>query len=96
MERESPVEPSHLTGIHINLEDQAIEFEDRHGTIGRLVFGQEVVLYEGQPLLLTPTREPHGDAASAAQPPHPNQQRRRHAAPQSSHNPPPPNRGEQV
>jgi hypothetical protein len=60
MERESPVEPSQLTGIHINLEEHAIEFEDHHGTIGRLVFGQATVLYEGQPLLLAPTDDPRG------------------------------------
>jgi hypothetical protein len=67
MERESYPEPVHLTGIHSNLEEQAIEFEDRHGTIGRLVFGEETVLYEGQPLLLAPTSDaPTGNASTEA------------------------------
>jgi hypothetical protein len=44
-----------LEALHINVAEQAIEFEDRHGTVGRLRFGGETVLYEGQPLLLLPT-----------------------------------------
>jgi hypothetical protein len=64
MEREEYRYQRELTGIHINLQDQAIEFEDRHGTIGRLVFGQETVLYEGQPLLLAPTDHSRGGATS--------------------------------
>jgi len=55
MEREPPPNHIELTGIHINLQAQAIEFEDRYGTIGRLRFTGGTVLYEGQPLLLTPT-----------------------------------------
>jgi hypothetical protein len=48
-----------LEALHINLAEQAIEFEDRHGTVGRLRFGGATVLYEGQPLLLLPsTPEP--------------------------------------
>jgi hypothetical protein len=54
MERESQPCQTDLTGVHINLEAGAIEFEDRHGTVGRLLFTGESVLYEGQPLLLTP------------------------------------------
>ena len=52
--REQHPDQTHLTGIHLNLGDQAIEFEDQHGTIGRLRFTDGTVLYEGQPLLLTP------------------------------------------
>jgi hypothetical protein len=58
MEREPQDYHIDLTGIHINLEEQAIEFEDRHGTVGRLRFGAETVLYEGAPLLLRPTPIP--------------------------------------
>src|SRR5436305_27444 len=58
MERDYSSYRSELTGIHINLEAQAIEFEDRYGTIGRLRFTGETVLYEGQPLLLRPTPPP--------------------------------------
>src|SRR5437763_2270910 len=67
MEREPRLDPIHLTAIHLNLEDQAIEFEDRHGTVGRLRFTGETMLYEGRPLLLTPTDDP----LTAAEPPVP-------------------------
>jgi hypothetical protein len=40
MERENQQYHRELPGIYINLEEQAITFEDRHGTIGRLAFGQ--------------------------------------------------------
>jgi len=65
-ERESHAEPTHLTGIHINLEDHAIEFEDHHGTVGRLRFTDETVLYEGRPLLLTPNADSPPPAASGS------------------------------
>ncbi len=55
MEREPNPEQTSLTGIHINLAASAIEFEDRYGTIGRLRFTGATVLYEGAPLLLTPS-----------------------------------------
>ena len=55
MERRQHPEQIELTGIHINFAEQAIEFEDQHGTVGRLRFTGETVLYEGQPLLLRPT-----------------------------------------
>lgn len=48
MERDRYPDPVQLTGIHINLTEQAIEFEDAHGTVGRLRFTSETVLYEGQ------------------------------------------------
>ncbi len=54
MERKIGRTPTELTGIHINLEQGAIEFEDRHGTIGRLLFRNDVTYYEGRPLLVTP------------------------------------------
>ncbi len=66
MEREPAPEQTALTGIHINLEASAIEFEDRYGTIGRLRFTGETVLYEGHPLLLTPTSEPSAPAEHPA------------------------------
>jgi hypothetical protein len=53
--RREELYPAELTGIHVNFAEQAIEFEDRQGTIGRLRFTGETVLYEGQPLLLLPT-----------------------------------------
>jgi hypothetical protein len=65
MEREPRPDPIQLTGIHLNLEAQAIEFEDRHGTVGRLRFAGETVLDEGRPLLLMPG----GDPATPQEPP---------------------------
>ena len=50
MEREQTAQPTSLTGIYINLAERTIEFEDRHGTVSRLRFAGEVVLYEGPPL----------------------------------------------
>ena len=50
MEREETAQPTSLTGIYINLAERTIEFEDRHGTVSRLRFASEVVLYEGPPL----------------------------------------------
>jgi hypothetical protein len=41
-----------VTAIHINLADQAIELEDRHGTIARVDFGGETMLLEGQAVRL--------------------------------------------
>jgi hypothetical protein len=67
MEREPRPDPTQLTGIHLNLEAGAIEFEDRHGTVGRLRFTGETVLYEGRPLLLLPS----GDVANPAESPTP-------------------------
>src|SRR5256885_6953258 len=70
MERDHHPKPTQLTGIHINLTEQAIEFEDRHGTIGRLRFTGETVLYEGQPLLLRPTpRDPNAPEQPTVPPP---------------------------
>lgn len=71
MEREPHPEPVQLTGIHLNLEAQAIEFEDRHGTVGRLRFTGETVLYEGRPLLLLPSGDP-ADPEESSPPPVPN------------------------
>jgi hypothetical protein len=90
MERDPAPSPTELTGIHINLADQAIEFEDRHGTIGRLVFGQEVVLYEGQPLLLAPRGDPRHDDISAEHPARSQRRPRRVSAPKPSPTPSPP------
>jgi hypothetical protein len=87
MERAKQPYHRELTGIHINLDEQAIEFEDRHGTIGRLVFGHETVLYEGQPLLLAPTSAFRSGAESAAPHPRPDQRRRRPPAPRPSPDP---------
>src|SRR5438067_13602156 len=56
-EREGTRVPTALTGIHINLKEHAIEFEDQHGTVGRIVFSGETVLVEGQPLTLAPRPE---------------------------------------
>ena len=68
---EHDTHPSHteLTGIHINLAEQAIEFEDRHGTVGRLRFTGEIVLYEGQPLLLRPTSDTKPPSPQTTPPP---------------------------
>ena len=74
MEREQPAHCTALTGIHINLVEQAIEFEDRHGTVGRLRFTDATVLYEGQPLLLMPISDAKA-AAEQAIPSRPRQQR---------------------
>jgi hypothetical protein len=49
--------PTQLTGIHISFAEQAVEFGDRHGTVGRLRFTGQTVLYEGRPLLLLPSAE---------------------------------------
>ena|SRR5579859_1726218 len=68
MEREPRLEPIQLTGIHLNLEAQAIEFEDQHGTVGRLHFTGETVLYEGRPLLLIPTDAPASPVEAPAPP----------------------------
>jgi hypothetical protein len=77
MEREHHPDQIELTGIHINLEAQAIEFEDRYGTLGRLRFTGETVLYEGQPLLLRPTPPPATAPTLAAgrSPEHPHRPR---------------------
>ncbi len=50
--------------VRLNLEAQAIEFEDRHGTVGRLRFIGETVLDEGRPLLLLSSGEPVPPGAS--------------------------------
>ncbi|HLZ72693.1 MAG TPA: hypothetical protein VKV26_22540 [Dehalococcoidia bacterium] len=68
MEHEPGPEQIHLTGIHINLQAQAIVFEDHHGTVGRLVFGGETVLYEGRPLLLLPSGDPANPTERPAPP----------------------------
>jgi hypothetical protein len=39
IEREQRPDQIELTGIHLNLAEQGMEFKDRHGTVGRLVFG---------------------------------------------------------
>ncbi len=54
VKRELQPDQMQLTAIHIDLEEHAVEFGDRHGTIGRLRFSGATVLYEGQPLLFTP------------------------------------------
>jgi len=46
-----------LKGIYINFEDRSIEFEDRHGTVGRIVFTGDRLLVEGRPLTLAAARE---------------------------------------
>lgn len=58
MERECALRPVDLTGIHINLDDHTIEFEDRHGTVGRLLFTHAAVLYEGPPLFVSREADP--------------------------------------
>jgi hypothetical protein len=68
MEYEPRPEPVQLTGIHLNLDAQAIEFEDRHGTVGRLHFTGETVLYEGRPLLLLPSSNPLAPVEAPAPP----------------------------
>ena len=65
MEREYSHQAA-LTGMYINLEARTIEFEDRYGTVGRLVLGEEVVLYEGAPLVF-----PTPDCAAPDAPPTP-------------------------
>ena len=56
-----------LKGIYINFEERSIEFEDRHGTVGRIVFTGERTLVEGRPLTLAAARE-EADARAATQP----------------------------
>ena len=75
MEREETAQPTSLTGIYINLVERTIEFEDRHGTISRLRFAGEVVLYEGPPLApgrpehIETDHTPTADAPAAPAPP---------------------------
>ena len=75
MEREETAQPTSLTGIYINLVERTIEFEDRHGTISRLRFAGEVVLYEGPPLApvrpqhMEPDHTPTPDAPPVPSPP---------------------------
>ena len=56
-----------LTGIHINLRDRAIEFENERGTIARIVFTGETVLVEGEGLAL-PASIPEADSHAEASP----------------------------
>ena len=57
MEREHFSHQTALTGMYINLEARTIEFEDRYGTVGHLILGEEAILYEGAALVLrTPDR----------------------------------------
>ena len=53
-----------LKGIYINVRERAIEFEDDHGTVARIVFTGETVLVEGQPLTLVPSAEPQPATAA--------------------------------
>ncbi len=75
MEREETAQPTSLTGIYINLAERTIEFEDRHGTVSRLHFAGEVVLYEGPPLApvrpqhMEPDHTPTADAPPVPSPP---------------------------
>ncbi len=75
MEREETAQPTSLTGIYINLVERTIEFEDRHGTVSRLHFAGEVVLYEGPPLVpvrpqhMEPDHTPTADAPPVPSPP---------------------------
>jgi len=88
MEHEPLPHAIQLTGIHINFDDQAIEFEDRHGTVGRLRFTGETVLNEGRPLLLTPTGDP-GTTIGPPTPPVPDQPRAADPDSPTFHNPSP-------
>jgi len=36
-----------LTGIHINLEERSIEFEDKHGTVAKLRLAANGVIFDG-------------------------------------------------
>lgn len=91
MKRDHALASIHLTGIHINLVEQAIEFEDQHGAIGRLRFTGEQVLYEGQPLLLTPNVDPDAAVEQSVSPrpdtPHPSDRPRRPSRNASPQNP---------
>lgn len=42
-----------LTAIHINLEERAIELEDLHGTVARVDFSGETILFNGQATAVT-------------------------------------------
>lgn len=74
-EQEHTSQETQLTGIYINFVERAIEFEDAHGTVGRIAFTGETVLIEGEPLLLaTGSRdeqqqpaEPGASAATASE-----------------------------
>jgi hypothetical protein len=46
-----------LKGIYIDFDERAIEFEDQHGTVGRIVFSGETVLVEGHLLTLASAPE---------------------------------------
>jgi hypothetical protein len=74
--------------MHINLAERAIEFEDRYGTVGRLCFSSETVLYKGQPLLLVPRQpaDPNTEAHRAV----PQRQAPRRLSRRLSQNPSPP------
>src|SRR5947209_2472013 len=50
-----------LKGIYINFEERSIEFEDTHGTVGRIVFAGERLLVEGRPLTLAAAAEESGE-----------------------------------
>ena len=56
MEREHKPVVTPLTGIHIDLEERTIEFENRYGTVARLLFRGETVLFEGIPVLVAGLR----------------------------------------
>lgn len=63
-----------LKGIYINVEERAIEFEDEHGTVGRILFSGEHILLEGRPFMLSGAEqssgepsEPQHDAPAAPQ-----------------------------
>ena len=86
MEREGHPYLIELTGIHINFDDQAIEFEDRHGTVGRLRFTGTTVLYEGRPLLLRPPRDAGPTTEQPAAPLPDRPPRRRTQPPRASPN----------
>jgi hypothetical protein len=77
LERAQRPSPTELTGIQLTLAAQAIEFEDQYGTVGRLRFSGEAVVYEGQPLLLRPTPVPPRPAEDQTHPRRAESQRQR-------------------
>ena len=65
-------EPQHdrevLTAIHIDLIEQAVEFEDRHGTVDRMPFIDGKVVADGAVLWSSSARSPDADPLAPSSP----------------------------
>lgn len=63
MERESQQYKQPLTAIHIDLIEQAVEFEDRYGTVDRIPFVDGAVVADGVVLWSSSTPPPDDGSA---------------------------------